>query len=61
MTRNLTILSPEEAYYKSQFRESLDKNGKLNFADEDQNLYNIRNLDLVNIETNTLIKVNELI
>jgi len=61
LVNNFTVLSVEEAFHQCQFRESLDKNGKLNFADEDQNLYNIRNLDLVNIETNKLIKVNELI
>jgi hypothetical protein len=61
LVKNLTVLSVEEAYHISQIRESLDKNGKLNFANQHQSLSSIQDLSLVDIETNKLIKAKELI
>ena len=61
LIRNLTVLSTEQAYHNPQIRESLDQSGKLNFLNQEQCLRSIQDLALVDIQTNKLIKVKELI
>jgi len=58
---SLKIISPEEAYQKANFKEAKDRNGRLNYLDFNARLQEILNLDVVNVESNKLIKISETI
>jgi hypothetical protein len=58
---SLKIISPEEAYQKANFKEAKDRNGRLNYLDFNARLKEILNLDVVNVESNKLIKISETI
>lgn len=54
------ILTPQDAYIRAQFRESLDVNGNLSFFNFTQALEQIKALPLYDIETDSLIQVKDL-
>jgi hypothetical protein len=56
----LTVLSTEQAYCNSQIRESMDQNRKLNFANKEECLSSIKDLEIIDIQKNKLIKIKEL-
>ena len=60
LTLDIKLLTPKEAYRVSQFRESRDENGILNFNDIEHNLNLISNLELINVETEECIKIEKL-
>ncbi len=53
-------ITPKEAYRVSQFREARDESGSLTFNDIKHNLKLISNLELINVETEELIKIEQL-
>lgn len=53
-------LTPKEAYRVSQFREARDESGSLTFNDIKFNLKLISNLELINVETDELIKIEQI-
>ena len=53
-------LTPKEAYRVAQFREARDESGSLTFNDIKFNLKLISNLELINVETEELIKIEQL-
>ncbi|MBI51992.1 MAG: hypothetical protein CL779_02080 [Chloroflexi bacterium] len=58
---NLTVLSPQEAYQKANFREYKDKNGKLTFDNFEERLRNIQNEEIFDIDLQKNVKVKEVI
>lgn len=52
--------TPEEAYVKSQFRESRDSKGNLTFLDFEQRFKLIKDKEVYNIETGATIKIKDL-
>ena len=57
---DIKLSTPEEAYRAAQFRESRDKNGTLSFNNIEHNLNLISDLELMNVETDELIKIEQL-
>ena len=57
---DIKLSTPEEAYRVAQFRESRDKNGTLSFNNIEHNLNLISDLELMNVETDELIKIEQL-
>lgn len=53
-------LTPKEAYRVAQFREARDESGSLTFNDIKFNLKLISNLELINVETEELIKIEQI-
>ena len=53
-------ITPKEAYRLAQFREARDESGSLTFNDIKHNLKLISNLELINVETEELIKIEQL-
>jgi hypothetical protein len=61
LSSNLSILSPQEAYQKANFREYKDKNGKLTFDNFEERLRNIQNEKVFDIGLQKNLKVKEVI
>jgi len=59
--KNIKSLTVEDGYVESKFRESRDFNNKLNFIRGEKRLELIKDLPVFDLETNKLIKLNEII
>jgi hypothetical protein len=53
-------LTPEEAYVKAKFRNSRDSEGNLSYLSADESLKVIKDMPLVDLESNSEIKVKDL-
>ena len=58
---DLRIITPNQAYRRSQFREARDENGKLTFEDFGARLSKIGDLPLHDLSTGRIAKVRDLI
>jgi hypothetical protein len=56
----LPLISPTQAYRRSQFREYHDETGKLTYDDFDSRLKKIAHLPLYDLKTNALIKISDM-
>jgi hypothetical protein len=56
----LHVLSPAQAYCRSQFREYFDKNGSLTFDDFDARINNIKDLSLYDLKTQKLTNISDI-
>lgn len=54
------ILSPDDAYRQAQFREFHDENGKLTFYDFDARLEMVRKLELYDLDTQSIKKIEDI-
>ncbi len=59
--RGQPILSSEDAYVEARYREGRDRSGALTYATGLEQLKDFADLPLVNVETGTTIKVQDLI
>lgn len=60
LMKDIKALTPKEAYRVAQFREARDEGGSLTFNDIEHNLKLISDLELINVETEELIKIEQL-
>ena len=60
LVEDLKIYSPEEAYHQAQFREDHSESGELTFDDFETRLKKIRDLELYNLETKSVMKISEI-
>ncbi len=56
----LPVLSPAQAYCRSQFREYHDENGSLTFDNFDTRINNIKDLSLYDLKTEKLTKISDI-
>lgn len=56
----LKVLSSQDAYCRSQFREYHDENGNLTFDDFETRLEKIQHLDLYDLETKSVRKIKDI-
>jgi hypothetical protein len=61
LSNNFKILSAKEAYKPAQFRESKYSDGNLSYLNSKEQLNLISDLDLIDVESMTQIKVKDLI
>ena len=54
---NLKVITAEEAYVKTKFKEAKDKSGKLTYQDFGSMLNEIKNLDIVDVESNKIMTI----
>jgi hypothetical protein len=57
LAKNLRIKTPDEGYVMSRFRESRDAAGQLTYAGGEQRLALIANMEVMDVENNTLVRL----
>lgn len=57
----LKPLTAEEAYVKSQFRQSRDRKGNLTFLSHEEGLKLIADMPVLDLEKNRIVKISEII
>ena len=57
----LEVLDADQVYVQANFREYHDENGNLTFEDFENRVKNIANLELINVKTNLIKKIDRLV
>ncbi|KKP40258.1 MAG: hypothetical protein UR30_C0005G0039 [Candidatus Peregrinibacteria bacterium GW2011_GWC2_33_13] len=60
LVNNLKVLTPQEAYQKSMFRESRNTSGELTFANFNERYELIKDIDVINLDANKLVKISDI-
>jgi hypothetical protein len=58
LTEHLKILAKNPFHYNFNFRESRDRNGNLNFLTNVERIKEIKDTEVLNLDTNTIEKIN---